>query len=42
MPNEDANASRYQPVQRVNGRVIRECCEPFGSTCLSVFHILGK
>ena len=42
MPTDDANATRYRPVQNVNGRVVRECCQNDGSRSLALSQILTK
>ena len=34
MPIDNANAARYRPVQNLNGRVVRECCQNDGSRSL--------
>ena len=42
MPMSGGNASRYRPVQDINGRVVRECCQDGGSESLVVFLFVIK
>ena len=42
MPTDNANASRYRPVQHVNGRVVRECCQSDGSKPFAFSWVLTK
>ena len=42
MPTDDANAARYRPVQHLNGRIVRECCQSTGSRSLALSQVLTK
>ena len=42
MPTDDANAARYRPVQHLNGRIVRECCQSAGSRSLALSRVLTK
>lgn len=41
-PTSAADAARYRPVQSVNGRVIRKCCQNTGSRSIIFFQIVHR
>ena len=41
-PSNNGDAARFRPVQPVNDRVIRKCCQNSGSRSFGVFQIVTK
>ena len=41
-PSNNDDAARFRPVQPVNERVIRKCCQNNGSRLFGVFEIVSK